>query len=426
MSVASRIRDLVEETPFVDTHEHLIEERVRLEGKTHRHFFQCNDWAYLFSHYTDADLLTAGMPPADANRFFSPDVNPAEKYQLVAPWWEKVRHTGYAQAIRHTLRGLYIEEDLTEASAPRIAEKYHEIVRPGFYREIIQKRSNIEYCQVNSLMVMYTETEQPDLLRQDLSIVKLGSGVDPKGVERELGLKAATLEGWLGVIDEVFRRYGKRAVAVKSQSAYSRRLNYYRVQQSVAEPLFARLAAEQPLSPDELKTLQDFLMRYCIGKATEYGLPVKLHTGYYAGQNYMPLERVRQNASDLCGLLQDFPDARFILMHIGYPYQDEMIALAKHYRNVYIDLCWAWIINPAASVRFVKEYLLAAPANKLLTFGGDYIPVEPIYGHSKIARLGLARAIIELLEEGWLHEEETPQLIQALMNGNAHALFCES
>ena len=110
-------------------------------------------------------------------------------------------------------------------------------------------------------------------------------------------------------------------------------------------------------------------------------------------------------------------------MHIGYPYQDEFITLAKHYRNVSIDLCWAWIINPAAGVRFVKEFLMAAPANKLYTFGGDYIPVEPVYGHSRIARMGLTQALTELVETGWIALEETPELIERLMRGNARETF---
>jgi len=137
----------------------------------------------------------------------------------------------------------------------------------------------------------------------------------------------------------------------------------------------------------------------------------------------MPLTRLRQNAGDLCPLLKDFPDTTFVLMHIGYPYQDEAIALAKHYRNVTIDMCWAWIINPMASIRFVKEFLLAAPANKLFTFGGDYLTVENIYGHSKIARLGLTQALTELVEEGWIPREEIPVLVERIMRQNALEKF---
>lgn len=417
------LQDQIEATPFIDTHEHLVEESVRLRGEPGSRLFPCDDWALLFSHYLDSDLVSAGMPEADRARFLAPEVSSDEKYRLVAPYWERTRHTGYAQAVRLTLRGLYGEDDLTADSYPRLAEKYREGIRPGFYRYILQEKAGIEYCQVNSLQRIFMETEQPDLLRQDLSIVALASGLDREEVEAQSGRTADTLEGWLEVIDWHFHAYGPRAVAVKSQSAYQRRLDYTAVETSAAASLFARHARRESLSPQEMKLLQDYLMRYCLRKATEYGLPVKLHTGYYAGHRRMPLERVRLNAADLCPLLTDFPETRFILMHVGYPYQDEFIALAKHYPNVTIDLCWAWIINPAASVRFVREFLLAAPANKLLTFGGDYIPVEPVYGHARIARLGLARALTSLVEDGWLRAEEAPPLIQRLMHGNARELF---
>ncbi len=242
-------------------------------------------------------------------------------------------------------------------------------------------------------------------------------------MEFESGKTADTLDGWLEVIDWHFATYGPRAIAVKNQSAYARRLDYEAVPKERAEPLFARFARHEKLDAEEQKALQDYLFRYCVGKATEYGLPVKLHTGYYAGHDSMPLTRLRQNAGDLCPLLKDFPETKFVLMHIGYPYQDEFIALAKHYHNAYIDLCWAWIINPAAGVRFVKEFLLAAPANKLFTFGGDYITVETIYGHSRIARQGLTQAISELVAEGWIAREEVPALVQRLMRGNACETF---
>lgn len=423
MSIATELRDLVEQTPFVDSHEHLVEESTRLQGGAGSRLLPCDDWALLFHHYLGDDLISAGMPSADHERFFAPEVAVEEKYRLVAPYWERVKHTGYGQSVRWTLRGLYDEEDLTAESAPRLAEKYRSLVRPGFYQYVLQEKSRLEHCQVNSLQRIFMETEQPDLLRQDLSIVALSSGLDPATVERESGKTASTLDGWLGVIDWHFAHYGPRAVAVKSQSAYARRLDYAAVPREEAVPLFARLGRGEALAPAEMKRLQDHLFRYCVQKSTEFGLPVKLHTGYYAGHDRMPLERVRQNAGDLCPLLQDFPDARFVLMHVGYPYQDEFIALAKHYRNVTIDLCWAWIINPLAGVRFVKEFLMAAPANKLLTFGGDYIPVEPVYGHSRIARLGLAQALAELVESGWLAREEAPALVERLMRGNAHELF---
>lgn len=265
---------------------------------------------------------------------------------------------------------------------------------------------------------------QPELLRQDLSFVALSSGgPDLVEVEKDCGRRAASLDEWLGIIDGYFATHGPRAVAVKNQSAYARRLDYEPVSKARAAPLFARHARGEKLEPSDAKALQDFLFRYCVGKATELGLPVKLHTGYHAGIDSMPLARVRQNASDLCPLLESFRDTRFVLMHIGYPYQDELVALAKHYRNVFVDMCWAWIINPGASVRFLKEVLLAAPASKVFAFGGDYVTVETVTGHARIARQGITQALSELVDEGWIRLEEVPRLAERIMRGNANEVF---
>lgn len=237
-------------------------------------------------------------------------------------------------------------------------------------------------------------------------------------VKAETGKQPTTLEEWLAVIDFYFATYGPRAVAVKCQIAYSRALDFAPVAKAHASRLFLHHVGKvgHSLGSEDLKALQDFLFRYCVGKAGECGLPVKLHTGYLAGYGKMQIARVRDNAADLCRLLQDFPDTRFVLMHIGYPYHKEFIALAKHFPNATIDMCWAWIVNPAASLSFLKEFLLTVPAHKIFTFGGDHCAVEPIYGHACIARRGITRALSQLVTERWIAPEETPDLIERIMH----------
>jgi hypothetical protein len=421
--VAAALRERIAATRFIDTHEHLLEERTRLAGAGAHRLQPCDDFALLFKHYAADDLLSAGMPTAEAERFFAPEVEPGEKWRIVAPYWERARHTGYLQAVTLTAAQLFGEERWDAGAAERVTEKMRAAARPGFYREVLAA-AGVERCQVNSLEEpLLCETADPALLEQDLSLIALSTGLNASLLSERSGLPARTLDDWRAILDWAFATYGPRAVAVKSQAAYSRRLDYEPVDAAVAGPLFARHAAGEALEGAERKALEDHLMRACVERARQAGLPVKLHCGYYAGSRSMPLARVRQNAGDLCPLLQDFPDARFVLMHIGYPYQDEYIALAKHYPNVWIDLCWAWIINPAATTRFVKEFLLAAPANKLLTFGGDYGVVEPIVGHAAIARRGLERALGELVDEGWLRADDALALVEPLMRGNAEALF---
>lgn len=66
---------------------------------------------------------------------------------------------------------------------------------------------------------------------------------------------------------------------------------------------------------------------------------------------------------------------------------------------------------------------MAVPANKILTFGGDYIAVENVVGHVAIARAGLTEAISGLVGRGWLGAEYVPELVDRLMRQNAHELF---
>ena len=150
---------------------------------------------------------------------------------------------------------------------------------------------------------------------------------------------------------------------------------------------------------------------------------MKLHTGYYAGQNGMPLSRLIHNAGSACELCRSSPETSFVFMHICYPYYEELIAVAKHWTNAFVDMCWSWIINPIAAKDFLKKYLVTAPANKILTFGGDYRYVEQVLGHAVIARQGIALALSELVEEGWLSLDDALALVDPIMHGNARRIF---
>lgn len=149
----SQIEQWVEQTPFIDTHEHFVEESQRLSG-VFDGGQSCDDWTYWVREYVARDLVVAGMPRGELHSFLGPNLSCEAKYRLVAPYWDRIRHTGYAQAVRYTLRGIYDEHDLAADTVRRIAEKYRETIRPGFYADIL-KRANIENCQVNSLQRIF-------------------------------------------------------------------------------------------------------------------------------------------------------------------------------------------------------------------------------------------------------------------------------
>jgi len=426
MAVSKEIREIIDATPFVDTHEHLLNESTRLRRAKAGEL--PSDLGYLFSHYADSDLVVAGLPMDDWKKITTVGLDATEKWKLIAPYYARARHTGYLQNVRESVRMLYGEDDIRDDNYQRISDQVAAQMKPGFYQRVLKEVAKVEHTQVNSFEhVVFNQTDDPALLCQDLSFIALSTLMTPEGVKtlsEESGIEVGTLDDWLRVVDWCFATYGPRAIAVKNQSAYSRRINYAQVPKDHAARVFARFLSDPDDMPyEERMPFADYLFHYCVEKAVEFNLPVKLHTGYYAGSGGMPLHRVAANPGDMCELLKAHPRAKFIMMHITYPYQDEAIAIAKHYPNAYVDLCWAWIINPLASVRLVKEYLMAAPANKLLTFGGDYTPVELVPGHAYIARKGLAQALSELVDEDWIEGRDMPDLIERLMRGNAHELF---
>jgi uncharacterized protein len=415
------IEQQVESTPIVDTHEHLIEEEVRLKGTSRR--IKANDWSCLLSHYLDSDLTTCGMPRKTQDAFFGLETDPLQKWRLLEPYWPRVRHTGYGQAVEIAMKRLYGIDRLSGETARRVQQGYERSLKPGLYKTVLQELGRIESCQVNSLETPFSESKQPVLLMQDISILGMHIGPDIDSYSEKAGITVNDLQDWHRVIDWWFRTYGPYAVAVKSQAAYSRNIDYENVPAEQVQAIFKSRLSRDPLETADGKRLEDHLFWYCVRKATEYELPVKIHTGYYAGSGTMPLSRVGQNAAAASDLCRMAPNVRFVFMHIDYPYYEPMIALAKHYANCYVDMCWAWLMSPVAGVNFLKEYLVTAPANKVLTFGGDYIPVEPVLGHVALARRGIARALTELVEEGWLDLESALSLADPIMRGNARALF---
>jgi len=420
--VRKTISDRVFATAFVDTHEHLIEESERLVGSMHPRV-RCDDWAVLFSHYLNSDMAVAGMPRKELDEFLSPKVDPVDKWKLLEPYWPAVKNTGYGQAVRLTISQLYGVDELSGATVSKVQEGYKKVRQRGFYKRILQDMAKIESCQVNCLSAPFKESAMPTLLMQDLSIVGMFSGGGQEEFSKPTGIKVESLADWHKVIDWWFEKYGRYAVAAKSQNAYSRDIDYEQVPVERAETIFKKRVEKQPLTSQERKDIEDHLFWYAVGKADEYNLPVKLHTGYYAGQNSMPLRRLRDNpasATELCGKARK---TRFVFMHICYPYYEEMIAIAKQWSNAYIDMCWSWIINPVAAKDFLKKFIVTAPLNKILTFGGDYIPVEPLLGHATVARRGIALALSELVEEGWLSLDDALETVDPIMRGNARAFF---
>ena len=389
-------------TPLADTHEHLhTEEKFLADGP--------DVLEDLFDHYTRADLAVAGASAEALKRLTDrndPDL--AGRFLGVRTAWEAIQHTGYGEAVRLTAKRVYGMDELAVEALPAAQKLAESLRRPGERLRLLRDVANLSYVQIDDFR-WDCEPSDDNFFQYDISVVGLVQGNVPEG--------CTTPEAVREHIGKSFARWAPKAVAIKSQHAYNRTLFWQERTDSEIGPL---LGKSEPTEADKL-ALGDWMFARCIEEAIRHELPIKIHTGYYAGHSYMPIERIPSGL--LTGLLRRYPEARFVLMHTSYPYGHEQIALAKHFPNVFLDLCWAWSIDPYATRDFVRHVIHAVPANKLFAFGGDSFWPNASVSYAFQARAWLTRALQAEVSEGLLTEKQALTLAARWMGGNQAACF---
>lgn len=413
------ISEKVNQIQLIDTHEHLVDESERL--KCVKPFIQCDDWSTILGLYTKFDFVSSGMLKKEVDSISSQETNPIEKWEIIQPYWDSIKYTGYGQVIRHTINDLYQISELEKKKIPELQERYINYRKKGFYSETL-KLANIKSCIVNPPGRPFKETELPNLLHQDIDAL----GMIKMNIEKynENILPGVTkLDDWLEVIKWWFDKYSDNAVGVKIGNAYFRRLDFEKTVVELVEPIFSKKIGGKELSETEEKKLQDYLFWYTVDLATKNGLPIKLHTGHQAMNNSMNLENVMFNPADCAKLCRLSPDTKFIFFHISYPYYEAMISLTKHYSNAIVDMCWSWTINPIASTEFLKKYIMTSPINKIMAFGGDDLYIENLIGHAKLARHGISLALSELVDDKWITEKDAIEIANRIMRKNIEEIY---
>lgn len=419
---SSILRAVIDETPWIDTHEHLVEERHRLGadgyrfrdvwgGETHIP----GGWTALISHYAVDDVISAGRAVR-----LDDGLSPGEQWDALAAGLHAARSTGYLRAVELTterLFGLPFSRDACDA----LDDACRSLRRPGYYGHVLRDVANVRRCHVNSVeRDPCCDTATPDLLDQDIALYPLVAGAG-SGAEQAYGASIGSLDDYTDLVEWCFDRYGDGAVAAKCAWAYFRPLAV-RPSDSPPRRAFERLRLGTA-DRAERRSVEDYLFEHALAAATRRGLPVKLHLGYLAGNRRPQMRWVGRHVRDVVPLLERHPSTTFVLMHAAWPHQEELIAVAKHFPNAIVDLCWAWMLAPLATIEFVRRFLTTAPASKLLCFGGDYLTVETVVGHAELARRGLAAALESLVDEGWISADRALELVPMLMHGNAEAIF---
>jgi len=416
----------IQATALMDTHEHLLKEREYVEGGPD----VLND---LFNNYVTADLVVAGASGEAIRRLLDAnDPDLAGRFRGIQSAWEKCQHTGYGEAVRLIAKHAYGMDDITPEGVEAAQERNRQLRQPGERLRILKEVGNLDHVQIDDFCWACLPDESGlDFFLYDLSWVGFCSGqVDAAAIYEEVGVYVKDLASLREAMSAIFAKYAPCAIAVKSQHAYNRTLRWEERSDADAERVLQKAlraasvnerSKGERLSEEERLCLGDWGWARGVELAMEHNLPFKIHTGYYAGHSRMPVDFIR--GGNLCPLLIKYPRAKFVLMHIAYPYHDELVALAKHYPNVYADLCWAWGIDPFSAGDFVRRMIHAAPAHKLFGFGGDTRYPNAAAAYARQARRWLTRALQAEVNEGLMTEREAMALATRFMRTNQEECF---
>ena len=407
----------IQQTPLADTHEHTEKESRFIEDGP-------DVLQDLFEYYPQTDLIVAGasiQAVRDLVDAHNPDIQ--ARWESVRQAWQYCRYTGYGEAISIVAREIYGMEEITTRgieAAEGILRKYR---KPGGMRHILETMANINHVQIDDFSwTCLPDPAGPDFFFYDISWALHSSGmIDPQALYSETQVDVVDLDTLQQAYEKIFARYAPFAIAVKSDYAYNRTLFWQERDPSDVDKILQKQLTGRMLSKAERLCLGDWSLSRGIELADRYQLPFKIHTGLLYDHSLMDINKV--NPALLSTLLVRHKNARFVLMHTGYPFSQELLGLAKHFPSVSVDLCWAWAIDAYNTYEFLRRAIHSIPTNKIFIFGGDcHWPFQTL-GYARQARAWLTHTLNAEILDSFLNEAQAMNIASQVMCQNQIAYF---
>lgn len=252
-----------------------------------------------------------------------------------------------------------------------------------------------------------TKTRQPLENRRGVTIEDYLAKMDRAGVDRsllvanrngDLRVRHST-ETPYAVVHEICRRYPQRFSALAGIDPTRGMAGLRELEWAVREGGFVGAHCYPHwfgLAPDHARYYPYY------AKCCELGIPILLQVGNCLIYNReRPLRSVGRPIT-LDTVAIDFPELQIVGIHIGWPWHDEMIAMAWKHENVCIGLdAYAPKHWPASIVHFANTY----GQDKVL-FGTDWPVIDPERAMSEIEA-----------------HEFRPEPLRKMLRGNAERVF---
>ncbi|MCP4351569.1 MAG: amidohydrolase family protein [Desulfobacterales bacterium] len=415
--------DYLSSIEIFDTHEHLPPyEEVRAKNT--------DILKEYMAQYFGTDMISAGLPVKEFEKMFETSIPLMDRWIIAEKYWNICRYTGHGRALDLSVRELYSIDQINRETIEELNAQFQKSLEPGHYKKVLK--------EVSKIRISINDRYENQSLDCDKEFFKSACHLDhfiaPSTkdslvrAEVEGERRVSSFDNWLLSCEKAFNKaFEKGAVCIKIAHAYSRTLKHDLVTRQEAERGFhhvfdtvSQFEWQSQVQLNRSKAFEDYMVHFILSLANESGYIVQIHTGIQ-GLNGNNLDNA--NPIHLNNLFLRYPNVKFDIFHIGYPFQHILSALAKSFPNVYIDMCWAHIISPTASINALREWIDSVPLNKISAFGGDYCIIDAIVGHQKIARENVSRALSEAIFDGVFDINEAKKIGKMLLHDNPSELF---
>ncbi len=405
----------------IDSHWHTCTQREYEQRGGHDLF---SLWAYF-----NREILALTGVEADA--YFAQAKSDRQKWQLLKPLLARAGNTSY---YRHNvvayqeLFGLR-QAELNDRNFAAVNARIKQRTRAkGWYRQLIKTKCKMDMALLN--VDMFQPDWEPEYSRPIFRLEPIlyperpdRKGADPanlKKLQRLTGQSVTSVAGLTSVLAKAVELFAKRgAVGIKLAHAYRRTLYHERVSKTQVSTALGKILRSQTPTDAQMKAYQDFVVFLLADLAGQFDLVFQIHTGLQGQWGHVP----DCDPLGLCNLLREFPDTRFDLFHAGYPYSRQMGILAKHYPNVWADMCWMYVITMAGSRSTLDEWIDLIPGYRIIGFGSDVGWPELIYAHLRMGRQCMTDVLEKKVTQDMLSEETAVSLAKMMLRDNLIELF---
>lgn len=227
------------------------------------------------------------------------------------------------------------------------------------------------------------------------------------GLADSVGIEPRDASTWRAFLDKIFDIAAERKTnGIKQLQAYSRRLDFPR--RSDSEVVWSG-----DLNQEQVTVFKDWVMNECCKRADERGWPHQIHVGTHNITESSPMP--------LNSLAQRYPNMNIVMIHC-WPFLDEAGWLAKHNPNVYIDTCWAPVLNPEYFRKSLSDWINYVPVHKIMC-SHDSTTVEMAAGSSVFTREIMTEILAAQKEKLTLTASSVMRAAADLLHNNAVRIY---